>query len=721
MHPQWPATRDLVLIGGGHAHALVLRKWGMDPLPGARLTLINPGPTAPYTGMLPGFVAGHYDRDTLEIDLVRLARFAGARLILGHATGIDRGLGEIAIEDAILGPRRIGYDVASVDIGIHSDMPALPGFETHGVAAKPLGRFAARWAAHRDGPDRAAPKAVIGGGVGGVELAMAMSFGCGGAAVTVIDRGTALDGIGEGARRALLDAMAARNVTLIEQAEAAQVTAEGVVMEDGREIPARFVTGAAGARPYDWLRGTGLELTDGFIAVDARLRSVTDPAIFAAGDCAHMTHAPRPKAGVFAVRQAPVLTQNLRAALGAGTTRRYDPQRDYLKLISTGGKAAVADKAGLRLSGRWLWRWKDHIDRKFMNKLSDLPEMTPPRPPKEAATGLRVLTEQAPCGGCAAKVAQSTPSHALAQLPVHPRDDVETGAGDDAAILRMGETRQAITVDQLRSVTDDPALMAHIAAHHALGDCLAMGAAPQTALPILTLPRATPTLEGRTLREVMAPAQAAFAAAGASIVGGHSATGADLAIGFAVTGLLEAAPLTLASARPGDRLILTKPLGTGVVMAAAMAGDAPGPVVADTLRAMAAPQIEAARLLRGAHAMTDVTGFGLAGHLLGMLEASGVAARLDLDALPILPGALDLVRSGTRSTLHAANRQVADRVEAPDDPRCELLYDPQTAGGLLAAVADADAPAFMSNLKSAGYSPKIIGELVEGVLSIRVA
>ncbi len=141
MRDDMPLTRDLLLIGGGHAHALVLRAWGMDPLPGARLTVVNPGPTAPYTGMLPGHVAGHYGRDDLDIDLVRLARFAGARLIDGAVDRIDADARRVTIA----GWGDLAYDVASVDVGITGEMPQVPGFAEHGVGAKPLGRFADRW------------------------------------------------------------------------------------------------------------------------------------------------------------------------------------------------------------------------------------------------------------------------------------------------------------------------------------------------------------------------------------------------------------------------------------------------------------------------------------------------------------------------------------------------------------------------------------------------
>jgi selenide,water dikinase len=139
----YPPVRDLVLIGGGHAHALVLRAWGMNPLPGVRLTVINPGPVAPYTGMLPGHIAGHYPRDAMMIDLVRLARFAGARVVLDRAVGIDLANRQVQL----LSRPAMRYDVASIDIGITSDLAALPGFFDHATAAKPLGDYAARWEA----------------------------------------------------------------------------------------------------------------------------------------------------------------------------------------------------------------------------------------------------------------------------------------------------------------------------------------------------------------------------------------------------------------------------------------------------------------------------------------------------------------------------------------------------------------------------------------------
>ena len=169
-----PYTRDLILIGGGHAHALVIKAWGMDPLPGARLTVINPGPTAPYTGMLPGHVAGHYGRDELEIDLVRLCRHAGARLILDKVIDINQASREVTLESR----GTLVYDVASIDVGITAKLNVL-GFADYGIGAKPLNMYADRWRiflAQAVKGQSASDVAVIGGGIAGCELAMAMAF-----------------------------------------------------------------------------------------------------------------------------------------------------------------------------------------------------------------------------------------------------------------------------------------------------------------------------------------------------------------------------------------------------------------------------------------------------------------------------------------------------------------------------------------------------------------
>jgi selenide,water dikinase len=722
MTPAYPQIKDLVLIGGGHAHALVLRMWGMDPLPGTRLTVINPGPTAPYTGMLPGLVAGHYRREELMIDLVRLCRFAGARLILDRATGLDREARLIRLE----GREALAYDLCSVDVGITSDLPDLPGARTHAVAAKPLDAYAAAWegfVARR----LAFPRVVIlGAGLGGVELALASAHrlraGGARAEVTLVDRAEAiLPGLGARARAALQARLAQAGVVLRLGAEVAEIGADHVRLAGGEAIGSDFTLTATGARPQPWLAATGLTDDRGFLVTDATLRTA-DPLVFAVGDCAGIAGETRPKAGVFAVRAAPVLHANLRAVLTGKPLRPFRPQRDYLKLVSLGGQEALADKWGLTWSGAGLWRLKDRIDRRFMDRLSDLPAMPRAPAPAEATVGLAERLAGRPlCGGCGAKLGPGTLQAALADLPPPARAEVLSGAGDDAAVLAVPGGVQVITTDHLRAFTADARLMARLAALHALGDVWAMGASPQVALAQVALPPLGPDLQARMLAEIMAGAGEALRAAGADVVGGHSTEGAELTIGFTITGTAPRA-LAKGGGRPGDALVLTRGLGTGVILAAEMArarveGLMLGEVWSACIAGMGRSQAGAAALLAPvARAMTDVTGFGLAGHLVEMLAASGCGAELWLDAVPLLPGALELSRAGQGSSLLPANlAALAGRWTVPEDPRVPLLADPQTSGGLLAAVPSGEAEGLVEALRQAGYGEAaVVGRLTAG-------
>lgn len=720
MTPAYPPVRDMVLIGGGHSHALVLKMWAMDPLPGTRLTVINPAPTAPYTGMLPGHIAGHYQRDELMIDLVRLGRFASARLILDCATGLDRNKRLVHLQ----GRPPLPYDLASIDVGITSDLPDLPG-SSHAIAAKPLADYAVAW---QDFVARglAFPRVVIlGAGLGGVELAFASMHRLRGMGakpqVTLVDRSTSLlPGLGALARRKVLARLKADGITLRTGTEIAKIAPDHVRLVGGDQIGSDFILMVAGSRPHPWLSDIGLEQDKGFLITTPDLRT-SDPNIFAVGDCAATPSDPRPKAGVFAVRAAPVLHHNLRAVLSGQPLRPFRPQLDYLKLVALGAKDAVADKWGLSLSGPRLWRLKDRIDRAFMEKLADLPAMPRPPIPRKATEGLAEHLARRPlCGGCGAKLGPNTLAAALADLPPPQRPEVLSGPGDDAAILAVPGGVQVLTTDHLRGFTPDARLMARLAALHALGDICAMGAAPQTALAQIILPPMGPELQSRTLAEIMDEATRIFRDAGADIVGGHSTEGAELTIGFTVTGTAPRA-LTKGGAKPGDALILTKPIGSGTILAAEMAlARVPGLMLGEVWQScvaqMSRAQGDAAALLAPvAHAMTDVTGFGLAGHLLEMMQASATAATVYLNDIPLMPGALELAQAGHASSLQPANlAAVSWRLTMSGDPRTQLLADPQTCGGLLASIPSDQADTILIALRAAGHDAAHIGEVTTG-------
>ena len=372
-----PSPRNLVLLGGGHAHALVVKKWATDAVPGARLTLIDPQVKAPYTGMLPGFVAGHYARSELDIDLHRLTREARAQLITDAAVGLDAANKRVRLANH----PDMAYDTLSIDIGITSGLAHIHGAKAHLIPAKPLGPFADAWADLLSNAvaQKTAPRiAILGAGVAGVELALAMAHrieadGLGGKIQLIEKSPTILQELSTAARRKLVRELERARIDIVTNAAATAVSDHGVLTTtSSAPIPADFIVSAAGAAPHRWLQDTGLVLEQGYIAVDETLRSTNTPSVFAAGDCAHLTHAPRPKAGVFAVRQAPVLHHNLCADLANDAFKPFVPQRAYLKLISTGRQSAVTDKWGVGFSGPWVWTLKNRIDQAFMEQFRDL-------------------------------------------------------------------------------------------------------------------------------------------------------------------------------------------------------------------------------------------------------------------------------------------------------------------------------------------------------------
>jgi selenide,water dikinase len=332
---------------------------------------------------------------------------------------------------------------------------------------------------------------------------------------------------------------------------------------------------------------------------------------------------------------------------------------------------------------------------------------------EEAAQAISAIAMR--CGGCGAKVGATVLSRALGALRPLERADVLVGlhAPDDAAVVRVPPGKAVVhTVDFFRSFIDDPYVFGKVAANHALGDIFAMGAEAQSATSIVTVP---PGLESKTedvLYQMMSGAVEVLNEAGCALVGGHTGEGRELALGFAVNGLIDDRPdaiLRKGGMRPGDILLLTKPIGTGTLFAAHMRMQARGRWIDAALQSMCQSNRQGARALRehGATACTDLTGFGLLGHLVEMTRPSRVDVELDLGALPVLEGAEETAAAGILSSLQPANvrlrRALRNQAELPRHPRYALLFDPQTAGGLLASVPAARAQACLAQLRELGY------------------
>jgi len=743
--PDQPVLRDIVLVGGGHSHVGVLKRFGMKPIPGVRLTLICRDTHTPYSGMLPGYIAGHYGFDEVHIDLSRLAEFAGARFYRDEAVGLDRDGKRVLCRSRPSVP----YDRLSINIGSTPQVQMVAGAAEHAVPVKPIHRFNERWLAllERVRAHAGATRIVtVGGGAGGVELTLAMQFRLRNELAAMgrdpdeleFHLFTADDDIlpthPARVRRAFERKLDGRGVRLHRARPVESVEAGAITTADGESLEADEIVWVTQAGGAPWLRESGLELDEGgFIKVRDTLQTLTDPNVYAAGDIAHMVKHPREKAGVFAVRHGPPLARNLRRSVQGKSPKPFRPQKHWLALISTGDQYAVASRGTIGFEGAWVWRWKDWIDRRFMRKFAELPEMA--EDSEDPRHGVALEAEEAQqaisavamrCGGCGAKVGASTLSRALGQLEPVERDDIVIGlhAPDDAAVLRVPPGKAVVhTIDFFRAFIDDPYVFGKVSANHALGDIFAMGGEAQSALAVATVPSGLESKIEDTVFQMMSGAVEVLNDANCALVGGHTGEGRELALGFAINGLTDIdgdRVMRKGGMRAGDVLLLTKPIGTGTLFAAHAKLAARGRWIDEALEFMCQSNRLGAECLleHGASACTDLTGFGLLGHLVEMTRPSEVDAEIDLGALPVLDGAEETVAGGILSSLQPANvrlrRALRNQSEVIDHPRYPLVFDPQTAGGLLASVPADRAEACVARLKELGYGrTAVIGRVTE--------
>ncbi|MBW4473645.1 MAG: selenide, water dikinase SelD [Stenomitos rutilans HA7619-LM2] len=747
MKQSQPIFNDVVLLGGGHSHAIALRMFGMKPMPGVRITLLTEASDTAYSGMLPGHVAGFYSREECHMDLRRLAQFAGAQFYIDRAIGLDLA------QNRVLCANRppVAFDLLSINIGSTPKLPALMGDREAIIPAKPVRQFLERWDQVvldvTRTPEKARTIGIVGGGAGGVELALTMQHRLQqilkaaqqpltNLTVHLFQKeATLLPTQNRWVRDRFHKLLAQRGIQIHLQ-EPVQSVQPHQVIGASVTVACDYIFWVTQAAAPDWLAKAGLAVDeDGFVLVDDTLRSLSHPNVFAAGDTATMLNHPRPKAGVFAVRQGKPLVNNLRRAVQNKPLKTFRPQAQYLSLIGTGDGEAIAVRGSFGWQSPLLWRWKDWIDRAFMQRFSELPQMkeSSQRPAVsdqqetavDASTSFRTLVQDAPamrCAGCGAKVGSSILSRALQRVQKEngsrTRSDILIGleASDDAAVVQVPAGSVMVqTIDYFPALLNDPFVFGQISANHALSDLFAMGAQPQSVLAIATIPYAQPANVEETLYQLLSGAMSVLNQAQAVLIGGHTTEGAELAFGLSCNGLAQPDRLLRkCGMKPGQALILTKAIGTGTLFAAHMQLKAKGRWLDGAIASMQQSNQRAATCLleHCATACTDVTGFGLVGHLTEMVQASNVAVTLNLAAIPLLEGALETLGRGITSSLQPQNlhamQAIANASAVNAHPFFPLLFDPQTSGGLLASVPVEESDRCLTALRALGYTHSAI-------------
>ena len=730
-----PAREHLVLAGGGHTHALVLRLWAMQwaqqprRRPAAWVTLLNRRSTALYSGMVPGLIAGLYAREACEINLRRLADQAGVSFVEAEITGVDL-TGRVLL---LAGRPPLRFDWLSLDVGAVVGEERLCGAllesattnaTSHREASaylpvKPLEPFL-DWCSRRGSNGKGneppgEPVTVVGSGTAAVEVVLALKAR--GLAPTLEVKST---GLALGSERA--------NQRLEQVLQAAAIPVHPAP-PDPQPTP---TIGCTGSRAPDWLGASGLPVDKrGRVRTLRSLQVEGEPQIFAAGDCGVIASNPRPPSGVWAVRAAPALARNLERALQGKPPKPWRPQRRALQLLGDGG--VQGEPRAIALWGpwalgpsRWLWRWKHHIDQAFMRRFQSI------------GRGMNEQAENAAmaCRGCAAKVAAQPLEEALQRLA----GSAAAPAAEDAAVVGRDARGELLlqSVDGFPALVSDPWLNGRLTTLHACSDLWASGARISSAQAVVTLPAVAPALQADLLHQTLAGVRSVLDPLGAQLVGGHTLEARDakvpgpgkpmpgLGLTLTVNGAAPAARhWRKGLLQPGVALILSRPIGSGVLFAAAMAGAAKPGWLDQALVVMQQSQAPLVELLaaNGCVACTDITGFGLLGHLGEMLQSTATVGEgrrggravevvLRTDAVPALPGALELLAAGHASSLAPSNARALALLDGPvalvgdSAHRASLhalLIDPQTCGPLLAAVPKAHAGAALDALDGAGF------------------
>ena len=648
------AAGQLLLAGGGHSHALVLKRWAMQPQrrPQHSITLVNRTSSALYSGMVPGLIAGLYQRDELAIDLRQLCDRAGVAFVEAEITGLN-------LQQKCLSLRnrpQLHFDLLSLDVGAESRPSAT------GIPIKPLEASLAFL--ENEGERDPRPLRVIGAGAAGLEVVLALRRRWPERALQLQQRRGQLD-------PTLQQVLQQARITLIDD-------------DAPHSGPCLLCTGSQGPA---WLATAGLPLDpDGRIRTDRCLRVEGHPSLFASGDCAVISTAPRPASGVWAVRAGRPLATNLEAACQDRPLRPWHPQRQALQLIGSDQDAAWARWGAWRLGpSPLLWRLKQHIDRTFMDGFQQPAAMADAAPMA--------------CRGCAAKLPAQPLAAALDRVGLGGKPEDAAPLDEHPGLLQ--------SMDGFPALVSDPWLNGRLTALHACSDLWACGAAVTSAMATITLPMLPGDEQQELLVQTLSGIRSVLDEQGAELIGGHtmesrSATPVPASLGIQITLTVNGTsssnkPWRKSGLRRGDALLISRPLGTGVLFAGAMAGATSARDLDTALSGMACSQhtlLQQVEPVREAiHACTDITGFGLLGHLGEMLESdSGLTVQLDGHAIPAYPGVLDLFDRGVSSTLAPSNRASwrwldgPVRVNQPPSASLlELLVDPQTCGPLLLA------------------------------------
>ncbi len=755
---------NIILIGGGHSHSIFLKKFGMSSNPKLKITLISPDSLTPYSGMIPGYLSGEYTEEECHIDLRHLCNFSGSRFIKDAVYNIDTKNRYVFCNST----PPIYYDILSLDIGITPDTKNIDISEII-VPVKPISKFTSKMNNFVEVIDKISnPKmCIIGGGAGGIEIAFSLreKFEKIGIKIEIIiiHKGSKIvESYTNSVRKRILKTLKSKNIQLILNEKVSKVLKKQgksnlslLHCESGYIYESNFTIFTTQATPPQWLESTNLKKDkNGFILVNTFLQSLSNPEIFATGDIASIENYNLEKSGVYAVRQGSILYKNLIAFTQGKSLKNYAPQKHFLSLLSTGDKRAISKRNIISLGpSNYIWRWKDFIDKKFMKSFQDLPFKM-----DEKKNEINSEKENIRCMGCGSKIGENVLHNVLNRLNNYSvkkeiiedkfidrisrilEDNITThnssrviiglNEGDDSAVLSMPIGKYIVsTVDFFKPILKDNFTSAKITANHCLNDIFSLGALPDNALALITIPQMNEKDAEEEIFQFMAGLVDVLERENCKLIGGHTNEGLETSIGLSCIGLVDSGnELRKSNIQEGDILIISKPLGSGLVFATEMRNKAKAKWIDSAIFYMLQSNKKAMQIMRNSNvrAITDISGFGLVGHLLKALEKTSLSALLNLDRIPLIEGVIDINNDFPliKSSLFPNNRNSFFNSLNLDSKikynNINILFDPQTSGGLLGFIPVDRAENCITILKQNGYDASIIGEVTKADYKIKV-
>lgn len=728
--------KEIVFVGGGQSHAPVLKMLGMRPAANVNITLISANSVVPYSGMLPGYIAGSYTKEQCLLDIRHISNFAGANFIQAYVSGLDLQKQLVLLENR----PPIPYDILSLNVGIVPDLDSIVGKE-HITPVKPAIAFFEKWEStlHKiENGDygKCFRIGILGAGAGGIELAFTMQKRLmdiiPNVEIHVFQREKEiLHSLNDKTKLKVIRLLKEKKIQLHTQEEISNIVSidTGLSCKSvrGNEFQLDFVVGAVKAKSLSWIKECDLQKDEnGFILVNDSLQSFSHPNIFAVGDIANMKNHPRPKAGVFAVRQSVPLYENLIRFIEDTALVKFNPQEKFLTLLNIGDGRAIASRGNYSLgASNWIWKWKDKIDTEFMQKFQNLPvKMSLSMDDKQS--------DELLCKGCGSKVGSDILKITLDRLEMYlatlkrPKSFnskyAKTLVGlkqrEDSALIQISQKIGLIqSVDYFKPIVSDLFVSGQIAANHCLNDLYAKGVNAHSAQAIINLDEKS-SRSSEDLFQVLAGAATVFAKEGVELLGGHTNSGKEFGLGFVCNGFLERENFySKKNAKVDDLLILTKPIGVGLVFAADMRNKVSPICVDAAIHSMLLSNYNAIGVMKKykIHACTDVTGFGVAGHLLEIVKASNLTAFIDLNKIPLLYELDFLLEKNPeiQSSLFPSNWKSFEPFFSgnKNHPTYRVLFDPQTSGGLLFTIKPTEGEKCLTELKRIGYDASIIGSV----------